>query len=43
VEERNVLAFETRINPVLDTLRSDPRLDALVKKLGDGASVPLRP
>jgi hypothetical protein len=43
VEERNVLAFETRVNPVLDRLRSDPRFDALMQKLGDAASAPLRP
>ena len=33
VEERNYLALETRINPILDPLRSDPRFDAILQKL----------
>ena len=33
MEERNYLALETRINPILDPLRSDPRFDAILQKL----------
>jgi adenylate cyclase len=35
VEERNVFAFETKINPILDSLRTDPRFEAIVQRLGD--------
>jgi tetratricopeptide (TPR) repeat protein len=31
-EERNWFALETRINPILDSLRGDPRFEALVEK-----------
>jgi Tfp pilus assembly protein PilF len=33
VEERNWFAFETRINPIFDELRNDPRFDAAAQKL----------
>jgi adenylate cyclase len=31
-EERNWLAFQTKVNPILDPLRGDPRFEALVQK-----------
>jgi hypothetical protein len=33
VEERNWFAFQARVNPILDPLRSDPRFDALIQKV----------
>ena len=33
VEERNWFAFETRVNPILDPLRSDPRFEKIVASL----------
>jgi adenylate cyclase len=33
MEERNYFAFEIRINPILDPLRSDARFEALMQKL----------
>ena len=32
VQERNRLAWELKINPLFDPLRSDPRFEALVEK-----------
>ena len=33
VEERNWFAFETRVNPILDPLRGDPRFEKIVASL----------
>ena len=33
VEERNWFAFQIRINPILDGLRSDPRFETLIQKV----------
>ena len=33
VEERNWFAFQIRVNPILDPLRSDPRFEPLVQKV----------
>jgi tetratricopeptide (TPR) repeat protein len=33
VEERNRLAFEIRVNPIFDPLRSDPRFEAIVASI----------
>jgi adenylate cyclase len=33
VEERNWFAFQVKVNPILDVLRSDPRFEAILQKL----------
>jgi tetratricopeptide (TPR) repeat protein len=34
VEERNRFALEIKVNPIFDSLRSDPRFQELVRKVG---------
>ena len=34
VQERNRLAWELKINPLFDPLRSDPRFEELMRKIG---------